>query len=65
MYFSFCRMKKWGVLNPLNWTLEEDVLSKAIASFGKVDMDGVLLLPNEEQSKCLPARFDSYFLFLC
>lgn len=50
-------MKKWGLLNPLNWALDEDALSKAIANFGKVDMEGVLMLPNEEPSKCLPARY--------
>ena len=49
-------MKKWGVLNPLNLSMDEDALNKAIANFGKVDMEGVLMLPNEEQSKCLPSR---------
>lgn len=49
-------MKKWATSIPLNWTLNENELSDAIANFGKVDMEGVLLLPNAEQSTCLPSR---------
>lgn len=50
-------MKKWATANPLNCTLDEGQLKEAIANFGKVDMDGVLLLPNVEESKCLPSRY--------
>ena len=50
-------MKKWATSIPLNWTLNEAPLNEAIANFGNVDMDGVLLLPNSEQSSCLPSRF--------
>ena len=49
-------MKKWATSIPLNWTLNEKSLNEAIANFGNVDMDGVLLLPNSEQSSCLPGR---------
>ena len=51
------RMKKWATSIPLNWSLNEESLNEAIANFGKVDMEGVLLLPNSEQSTCLPARY--------
>ncbi|XP_057370682.1 uncharacterized protein LOC130691722 [Daphnia carinata] len=58
---EFEEMKKWATSIPLNWTLDENALSKAIANFGNVDMDGVLLLPNSEQSSCLPSRVEEYF----
>lgn len=47
--------------NPLNWTLNESALSSAIDGFGHVDMEGILLMGANEQSKCLPARFEEYF----
>ncbi|XP_046440525.1 uncharacterized protein LOC124191378 [Daphnia pulex] len=58
---EFEEMKKWATSIPLNWTLNEAPLNEAIANFGNVDMDGVLLLPNSEQSSCLPSRVEEYF----
>ena len=49
-------MKRWPASNELNWNLNEHLLNEAIANFGHVDMDGVLMLSRGEQSKCLPAR---------
>lgn len=50
-------MEKWAVNLPLTWSLNEESLQEAIASFGKVDMEGVLLFPSGEESKCLPGRY--------
>jgi len=54
-------MKRWPASNELNWNLNEHLLNEAIANFGHVDMDGVLMLSRGEQSKCLPARIEEYF----
>lgn len=56
MFFVISRIKKWVASNPLQWTLNEEALNKAIANFGKVEMDGALILHSGE-SKCLPARY--------
>lgn len=54
-------MKRWSTSSELNWNLDEPSLNEAIANFGHVDMDGVLMLSRGEQSKCLPARIEEYF----
>lgn len=56
IYLCSCRLKRWPTTSELNWNLNERSLSEAIANFGHVDMDGVLMLSRGEQSKCLPAR---------
>lgn len=58
---NFSGLKRWPTTSELNWNLNERSLSEAIANFGHVDMDGVLMLSRGEQSKCLPARIEEYF----
>merc|ERR1712135_51681 len=58
---DFSGLKRWPTSTELNWNLNENSLNEAIANFGHVDMDGVLMLSRGEQSKCLPARIEEYF----